>query len=55
MATQWSEVVNTTIAKYLKGASDLTIRDRYILRELKRRKRLTFGWSGTETRSRWGR
>jgi len=49
-ATEWAAVVNTTAQKYLKGASDLTIRDRKIFRALQNRGRITYNHSGTEVR-----
>jgi hypothetical protein len=49
-ATEWSEVVNTTTAEYLKGAADTTIRDRVVFAMLNRRKRIQYGQSGTELR-----
>lgn len=48
--TEWSEVVNTTTAEYLKGAADTTIRDRVVFAMLNKRKRMQFGQSGTEIR-----
>jgi len=44
---EWSEVVNTTTAKYLKGAADTTIRNRVIFAMLNRRKRILYNESGT--------
>jgi hypothetical protein len=50
LATQWSEVVATTTAEYLKGAADVTIRDNPVFAMLQRRKRIEFGQSGAELR-----
>lgn len=48
---EWSAVVNTTTADYLKGISaDLTIRDQPVFAMLNRRKRISYGQSGTELR-----
>jgi hypothetical protein len=47
---EWSEVVATTTAEYMKGAQDCTIRDRVVFALLQKRKRISFGQSGTELR-----
>jgi hypothetical protein len=48
--TEWSEIVATTTAEYLKGAADTTIRDRVIYAMLNRRRRIFYNQSGTELR-----
>ncbi len=45
---EWSAVVNTTATRYLKGASDNTVRDRIVFAMLTRRKRILYGWDGKE-------
>lgn len=45
---EWSAVVNTTATRYLKGASDSTIRDRLIFAMMSRRKRIMYNWDGTD-------
>ena len=50
MSTEWSGVVTTTTARYLKGAADLTIRDRLWLAWLNRKRRITYNWSGDEVK-----
>ena len=50
MANEWSAVVNTTTAKYLRGAADLTIRERIVFAMMNRRKRISYNHSGTEVK-----
>lgn len=47
---EFSTVINTTAKKYLKGASDNTIRSRLLLAMMQRRGRLTYKHSGYELR-----
>lgn len=47
MADEWIGVIHTTRPKYMKGASDLTIRSRLILSLLKRKGRIETNVSGT--------
>ncbi len=42
MANEWVGVIHSTAPKYLKGAEDLTVRDRIVLAFLKSRGRLKF-------------
>lgn len=46
MAGEWIGIVNTTRHKYLKGASDLTLRKRLLLAMLKKRGRIEYNASG---------
>ena len=48
MADEWVGIINTTRHKYLKGASDLTIRRRLLLAMLKKRGRIEYSASGDE-------
>ena len=50
MADEWIGIIETTRHKYLKGASDLTIRKRLLLAMLQRRGRITYNNSGDECR-----
>ncbi len=43
---EWAGIVNTTAPKYLKGAEDLTIRNRLLLSKLKKDGRITFNNDG---------
>ncbi len=45
---EWSAVVNTTATRYLKGASDSTIRERIVFAMLNKRKRIMYNWDGKE-------
>ncbi len=45
-----SQIINTTARRYLKGAEDLTLRDRKIWRELKNRGNIEMNLDGTEIR-----
>lgn len=46
MANEWSGVVVATASKYIKGYSDQTIRDRFILKALQKRGRIKFNANG---------
>ena len=46
MADEWVGVVNTIAPKYIKGETDLTLRNRLWLKLLEKRGRVTFGHSG---------
>lgn len=46
----WIGTINTTRSRYLKGASDLTIRKRLLLAMLKKRGRIEFNCSGLDCR-----
>jgi hypothetical protein len=48
MADEWIGIVNTTRARYMKGASDLTIRKRLLLAMLRKRGRFEYNCSGDE-------
>ena len=48
MATEWAGIINTTITKYLKGAEDLTIRNRLELAFLESRGLIKKSQSGTD-------
>jgi hypothetical protein len=48
MANDWAGVVNTTAIHYLKGASDLTLRDRLVFRRMNEGGRITYNWDGPE-------
>ena len=50
LTQEWSEVVATTTAEYLKGAADLCIRDNPVFSMLNRRKRISYGQTGAELR-----
>ena len=45
---EWSAVVNTTAARYLKGASDETVRERVVFALMQKRKRILYDWDGKE-------
>lgn len=45
----WVGIVKTTAPKYMKGASDMTIRRRLLLSMLKRKGRIEYNKSGTDT------
>lgn len=47
-SNEWSGVISTTAPKYLKDASDLTIRDRLLLSLMQKRGRITYGNSSYE-------
>ena len=47
---EWSEVVATTTPEYLRGAADMTIRERVVFAMLQKRKRILYGQAGTELR-----
>jgi hypothetical protein len=48
MSDEWIGVIHSTRAKYMKGASDLTIRKRLLLSMLKKRGRILYNQSGDE-------
>jgi hypothetical protein len=48
MADNWVGIVNSTRAKFTRGASDLTLRSRYLLARMKQKGRITYNNSGTE-------
>lgn len=50
MADEWIGIINSTRHKYMKGASDLTLRKRLLLAMLKRRGRIVYNASGDECR-----
>jgi hypothetical protein len=50
MADEWIGIINTTRHKYMKGASDLTLRKRLLLAMLKKRGRIEYNCSGDELR-----
>ena len=50
MSDEWIGVINTTMPKYMKGASDMTIRKRLFFAMLKRKGRFTYNNSGYEMR-----
>ena len=50
MADEWVGTIHTTRHKYMKGASDLTIRKRLLLAMLKKRGRIEYNCSGDELR-----
>lgn len=50
MSDEWIGVINTTTPKYMKGASDMTIRKRLFLSKLKKGGRISFNNSGYEIR-----
>lgn len=50
MSDEWIGVINTTTPKYMKGASDMTIRKRLFLAMLQRKGRITYNNSGYEMR-----
>ena len=45
---EWIGIIHSTMPKYLKGASDLTIRKRLLLAMLRKRGRMTFNHSGDQ-------
>ena len=45
MANEWSGVITDNAPRYLKGVTDLTIRDRLLLSMLRKRGRITYGHS----------
>ena len=47
MATPWSRVVNSTIKKYIREREINTLRNRKLTALLKKKGRMSFGWSGT--------
>lgn len=47
-ADEWIGLVSATRAKYMKGASDMTLRKRLLLAMLKKRGRISYNCSGTE-------
>lgn len=50
MSNEWIGVIQTTAPKYLKGATDNTIRKRLQLAMLRKKGRITEGHSGTEVK-----
>jgi hypothetical protein len=48
MGVPWSRVVNSTIKKYIRQREVNTLRNRKLTALLKKRGRITFGWSGTK-------
>lgn len=50
MSDEWIGVIKTTTPKYMKGASDMTIRKRLFLAMLKKKGRITYNNSGYEVR-----
>ena len=50
MADEWIGIIETTRHKYMKGASDLTMRKRLLLAMLKKRGRFEYNCSGDELR-----
>jgi hypothetical protein len=50
VADEWIGIIETTRHKYMKGASDLTVRKRLLLAMLKRRGRIEYNCSGDELR-----
>jgi len=48
MSDEWIGIVHSTMPKYMKGASDLTVRSRYWLSRLKRRGRIELNQGGDE-------
>lgn len=50
MADEWIGIINTTRHKYMKGASDLTLRKRLLLAMMKKRGRIEYNASGDECR-----
>lgn len=50
MADEWIGIIETTRHKYMKGASDLTLRKRLLLAMLKKRGRIMYNASGDELR-----
>ena len=45
---EWSRVVATTIAEYIKGAEDELMRNRKLLKAMKKKGRIKYGSSGTK-------
>lgn len=45
---EWAGVVNTTATKFMKGASDATLRERIIFAMMMRRKRISYNWNGKD-------
>ncbi len=50
MSDEWIGVINSTKPKYMKGASDMTIRRRLFLAMLRRKGRITYNNDGYENR-----
>ncbi|NLX55058.1 MAG: phage major capsid protein [Planctomycetaceae bacterium] len=50
MSDEWVGIANSTRPKYMKGASDLTIRRRYLLARLRQLGRILFNQHGEECR-----
>lgn len=48
MSDEWIGIIHTTRPKYMKGASDLTVRKRLLLSMLKKRGRIIYNQSGDE-------
>ncbi len=48
MAENWSRIVNTTIAKYIREVEENILRNRKLLAMMRERGRISFGHSGTE-------
>jgi len=48
MSDEWIGIVHSTRPKFMKGASDLTIRSRYFLAKLKQKGRIEYNNSGDE-------
>ena len=48
MSDEWVGIANSTRPKYMKGASDLTIRGRYLLARLRQKGRITYNNNGDE-------
>ena len=48
MANEWIGVVTTTAPKYIKGASDATIRERLLLAMMENRGLITYNNEGTD-------
>jgi hypothetical protein len=48
LSDEWIGIVSTTMPKYTKGASDMTLRKRLLLAMLQKRGRIAYNASGTE-------
>lgn len=48
MSDEFIGVIHATRPRYMKGASDLTLRRRFFLAKLKSKGRVTYNWSGDE-------
>ena len=48
MSDEWVGIANTTRPKYMKGASDLTLRSRYLLARYRQKGRILYNQSGDE-------